>query len=67
LYSTDKVVLEATINTWEVVAILKPFVTEVVVSNPFKTKALAGGLYPGGTPGEFCLVARGPARPHGRS
>jgi transposase len=30
----DRVVVEATTNTWAVVAILKPFVTEVVVSNP---------------------------------
>jgi transposase len=37
----DKVALEATTNTWEVVGILKPFVTEVVVSNPLKTKAIA--------------------------
>jgi transposase len=37
----DKVALEATTNTWEVVAILKPFVAEVVVSNPLKTKAIA--------------------------
>jgi transposase len=41
LYATDKVALEATTNTWEVVAILKPFVAEVVVSNPLKTKAIA--------------------------
>ncbi len=41
LQPTDKVALEATTNTWEVVAILKPFVAEVVVSNPLKTKAIA--------------------------
>jgi transposase len=41
LQPTDTVALEATTNTWEVVAILKPFVAEVVVSNPFKTKAIA--------------------------
>src|SRR5262245_48478033 len=41
LQATDTVVLEATINTWEVVAVLKPFVAEVVVSNPLKTKAIA--------------------------
>jgi transposase len=35
------VVVEATTNTWEVVAILKPFVTEVVVSNPLRTKVIA--------------------------
>jgi transposase len=33
--------VEATTNTWEVVAILKPFVTEVVVSNPLQTKVIA--------------------------
>jgi transposase len=41
LQPTDKIALEATTNTWEVVAILKPFVAEVVVSNPLKTKAIA--------------------------
>jgi hypothetical protein len=33
--------VEATTNTWEVVAILKPFVTEVGVSNPLRTKVIA--------------------------
>src|SRR5262245_32248068 len=37
----DRVVVEATTNTWEVVSILTPFVTEVVVSNPLKTKVIA--------------------------
>src|SRR5215813_7191708 len=37
----DRVVVEATTNTWEVVAILKLFVTEVVVSNPLQTKVIA--------------------------
>ena len=41
LQAADKVALEATTNTWEVVTILKPFVAEVVVSNPLKTKAIA--------------------------
>src|SRR5215510_12938013 len=41
LRSTDRVVLEATANTWEVVNLLKPFVAEVVVSNPLRTKAIA--------------------------
>src|SRR5581483_2649354 len=31
----------ATTNTWGVVAILKPFVKEVVVSNPLRTRAIA--------------------------
>ncbi len=33
--------LEATTNTWAVVAILEPFVAEVVVSNPLRTRAIA--------------------------
>jgi transposase len=37
----DRVVLEATINTWAVVKMLKAFVAEVVVSNPLATKAIA--------------------------
>src|ERR1044071_9823242 len=41
LQATDKVALEATTNTWAVVEILKPFVAEVVVANPLKTKAIA--------------------------
>src|SRR6185369_12245463 len=41
LQPTDKVAVEATTNTWAVVEILKPFVAEVVVSNPLKAKAIA--------------------------
>ncbi len=41
LLRQDRVVLEATSNTWAVVRILKPHVAEVVVSNPLKTKAIA--------------------------
>lgn len=37
----DKVAVEATTNTWGVVDIIKPFVDEVVVSNPLRTKAIA--------------------------
>lgn len=37
----DRVVLEATTNTWTVVERLKPHVAEVIVSNPLKTKAIA--------------------------
>jgi transposase len=37
----DRVALEATTNTWSVVAILRPFVATVVVSNPLKTRAIA--------------------------
>jgi transposase len=38
---TDRAALEATGNTWSVVAIVQPFVKQVVVSNPLKTKAIA--------------------------
>src|SRR5262249_14987689 len=41
LRPTDHVALEATTNTWSVVALLRPFVAAVVVSNPLKTKAIA--------------------------
>ena len=33
--------LEATTNTWAVVTLLEPFVAEVVVSNPLRTRAIA--------------------------
>jgi transposase len=36
-----RVVVEATTNTWAVVAVLKPHVGEAVVSNPLATKAIA--------------------------
>src|SRR5262245_51745934 len=35
------VALEATTNTWAIVALLQPHVAEVVVSNPLKTRAIA--------------------------
>ena len=38
---TDQAALEATGNTWSVVAIVQPFLEKVVVSNPLKTKAIA--------------------------
>jgi transposase len=41
LRATDRLALEATTNTWELVALLKPFVAEVVVSNPLKTRLIA--------------------------
>jgi transposase len=41
LKKTDQVALEATTNTWAVVAILQPHVAAVTVSNPLKTKAIA--------------------------
>lgn len=41
LQAEDRVAMEATTNTWAVVRVLKPFVAEVVVSNPLQTKAIA--------------------------
>ncbi len=41
LLATDRVAFEATTNSWAVADILKPFVAEVVVSNPMATKAIA--------------------------
>jgi transposase len=41
LSAQDRVVVEATTNTWAVVAVLKPLVGAVVVSNPLATKAIA--------------------------
>lgn len=41
LQPTDRVVLEATTNTWAVADVLRPFVAEVIVSNPMTTKAIA--------------------------
>lgn len=37
----DRVALEATTNTWAVTRLLRPFVAEVVASNPLATKAIA--------------------------
>lgn len=37
----DSVALEATTNTWTVVAMLEPWVDRVVVSNPLKTRVIA--------------------------
>ena len=41
LQPTDQVALEASTNTWSVVAILRPHVAHLVVSNPLRTKAIA--------------------------
>ncbi len=41
LKRTDRVALEATTNTWAVVEVLRPFVAELVVGNPLKTRAIA--------------------------
>jgi transposase len=37
----DHLALEASTNTWAVVAVLRPYVRQIVVSNPMKTKAIA--------------------------
>lgn len=41
LRSDDRLALEATMHSWAVVDVLSPFVQEVVVSNPMRTKAIA--------------------------
>ena len=41
LKKTDHVALEATTNTWAVVDVLRPFVADLAVGNPLKTRAIA--------------------------
>jgi len=41
LPSNTHIAIEATTNTWAVVRLLQPFVAEVVVSNPLRTRAIA--------------------------
>lgn len=41
LRGDDRLALEATAHTWAVVDLLEPFVAEVVVSNPLRTRAIA--------------------------
>jgi transposase len=41
LKNSDAVALEATTNTWAVVAMLEPVASRVVVANPLKTRAIA--------------------------
>jgi len=41
LHPDDRVAVEATTNTWPVVELLRPFVAEIVVSNPMRTAAIA--------------------------
>ncbi len=36
-----RIVVEATFNTWPVAALLEPYVAEVVISNPVRTRAIA--------------------------
>jgi len=37
----DRLALEATFHTWAVVELLRPFLEEVVISNPLRTRAIA--------------------------
>jgi len=37
----DRLAMEATTNTWAVAGVLRPFVKEIVVSNPLKVRAIA--------------------------
>src|SRR6185437_9015247 len=37
----DRLVMEATTNTWAVAELLRPFVVEVVISNPLRVRAIA--------------------------
>lgn len=41
LCSGDRLVMEATTNTWAVAGVLRPFVQEIVISNPLKVRAIA--------------------------
>lgn len=41
LSSGDRLAMEATTNTWAVAGVLRPFVKEIVISNPLKVRAIA--------------------------
>lgn len=41
LSSGDRLAMEATTNTWAVAGVLRPFVQEIVISNPLKVRAIA--------------------------
>ena len=41
LCSIDRLAMEATTNTWAVAGVLRPFVKEIVISNPLKVRAIA--------------------------
>jgi transposase len=41
LRADDRLAVETTTNTWPVVELLRPYVGEIVVSNPMATKAIA--------------------------
>jgi transposase len=41
LTKEDRLAMEATTNTWAVAGVLRPYVQEIVISNPLRTKAIA--------------------------
>lgn len=41
LCAEDRLAMEATSNTWAVAGVLRPFVGEIVISNPLRTRAIA--------------------------
>jgi transposase len=41
LKKEDRLAMEATTNTWAVAGVLRPFVQQVVISNPLKVRAIA--------------------------
>jgi hypothetical protein len=41
LSRADRLAIEATTNTWAVAGVLRPFVQELVISNPLKVRAIA--------------------------
>lgn len=41
LGSGDRLAMKATTNTWAVAEVLRPFVKEIVIGNPLKTRAIA--------------------------
>jgi len=41
LQSCDRVVMEATTNTWEIAELIRPRVAKVAIANPLKVKAIA--------------------------
>jgi len=41
LSQAHRIALEATFHTWAIASVLEPFVAEVVVSNPLRTRAIA--------------------------
>ena len=41
LHSTDRIVLEASVNTWAIADLLSAHAGQVIVSNPMRTRAIA--------------------------